>query len=159
VIDRQYLGRGLACVDSDRAWELREKLLAEGMPGGWILEGLAGMDSERAWEMRERFRSKGSGYDYISLGLSLLDTERAWKMRDDMINCPIKKTSSNWGLTDFFLHNGLSGCDSDRAWKLREEALARKLDRRALLPGAHGDWLIAANAIAQAEQLEAKTIS
>jgi len=53
-VDRGSIARGLAGLDSDKAWKMREKFLAEGVDKTSIAQGLAGLDSDRAWKMRKQ---------------------------------------------------------------------------------------------------------
>mgnify|MGYP003489363358 FL=1 len=42
-------------VDSERAWEWRDKLLEEGARGATVLMSLAGVDSKKSWEYRNKY--------------------------------------------------------------------------------------------------------
>ena len=96
--DKGYIARGLAGLDSDRAWQMRDKFIEEGADKGSIARGLAGLDSDRAWKMRDKLIKEGAGKGYIARGLAGLDSDRAWQMRDEFIKEGVYKGSISMGL-------------------------------------------------------------
>jgi hypothetical protein len=108
----------MAGLDSDRAWKMREELLGEGVPEGWIVIGLAGVDSDRAWEMREKLvekkptfkGSKFYEFGHVAESLIGLDSEQAWEMREKLI-----------GKNPRAVAESLIGLDSEQAWEMREK--------------------------------------
>ena len=75
-----YIARGLAGLDSDRAWQMRDKFIEEGADKGSIARGLAGLDSDRAWKMRDKLIKEGAGKGYIARGLAGDYTTFAWQL-------------------------------------------------------------------------------
>ena len=98
----------LAGLDSEKAWEMRERISQVGYRDG-IVSSLTGLDSERAWEMRERFSKEGYGRLVVQ-SLAGLDSEKAWEMRERFMQ--------NGYTTDVV--QSLAGLDSERAWEMRE---------------------------------------
>jgi len=72
---------GLAGLDSDRAWKLRENLLEKITDDNkrFATIGLAGLDSDRAWEMRERFLA--DGIDKGLIARSLVGESIVWRKK------------------------------------------------------------------------------
>jgi hypothetical protein len=128
--DKDWVVQGLAGLDSDRAWTMRERLFNEISNKGLIAIGLAGLDSDRAWAMRERFFKEGAAkrYDVVD-GLAGLDSDRAWAMREELL----KKISNKGWVTEC-----LAGLDSDRAWAMREELLSDGADKSSVAVGLSG---------------------
>ncbi len=112
TVDNDFIAQGLAGLDSDRAWQMREKLLKAGADKYFIARGLAGLDSDRAWQMREEFLK--AGVSNIAQSLAGLDSDRAWEMRVNFLLNEGTVYKSNIAL-------GLAGLDSDRAWKMRDD--------------------------------------
>ena len=123
----QAVAQGLAGLDSDRAWEMRKKLVMGGTYGG-VMPGLAGLDSDKAWNMRDRFLQRGGRGDSILQGLAGLDSDRAWNMREHLLTPE----------TQPFVALSLAGLDSDRAWKMREHLLVEGADKAFLAEGLAG---------------------
>ena len=78
--DKVYIARGLAGLDSDRAWQMRDEFIKEGVNKGSISMGLAGLDSDRAWQMRDEFIKEGVYKGSISMGLAGDYTTFAWQL-------------------------------------------------------------------------------
>lgn len=111
--NRFEIGSALAGMNGERAWKLREALLAEGF-GGPVCEGLAGLGSQRAWEMRDRIAASGK-FDAMSVvSLIGLGDDRAFEAREKAIEPSIPK-----GYLGFVAWS-LAGLDSERAWALRD---------------------------------------
>lgn len=113
----------LAFIDSDRAWEYREKLFEKidkindrkfGYVCSNLAKSLVGLNSYRAWDMRKRLLGIGCDVDSILESLANLDSERAWGMREDLYN----KHGTSVEFGNFF--KSMIGLDSDRAWKMRD---------------------------------------
>ena len=126
-----YIARGLAGLDSDRAWQMRDKFIEEGADKGSIARGLAGLDSDRAWKMRDEFIKEEAGKGSIALGLAGLDSDRAWQMRDEFIKEGADKGS---------IAIGLAGLDSDRAWQMRDEFIKEGVYKGSISMGLAGDY-------------------
>ena len=65
-ISKMIIAENLVGLDSDRAWEMREQLLAEGSRTYYIFQGLTGLDSDRAWKIRKQLlneRDKNDRFD------------------------------------------------------------------------------------------------
>ncbi len=111
------IAKCLVGMDSDRAWRLRDKIIAAGKMGmGNIIEGLAGVDSDRAWKLRDEYAAKPGGtmgQEYLLKSLAGLDSDRAWKLRDSFI--------STKGIDPRYILKSLVGIDSERAWKIRNK--------------------------------------
>ena len=67
--NKDSVARGLAGIDSDKAWEMRETLLSQGADKNRVALGLAGLDSEKAWEMRETLLSQGVDKGWVARGI------------------------------------------------------------------------------------------
>ncbi|MEK7451337.1 MAG: AAA family ATPase, partial [Patescibacteria group bacterium] len=83
--DQAYVAQGLAGLDSDRAWAIREKLLSEDADKNHVARGLAGLDSDRAWTMREKLLSQDANKSSVAAGLAGLDSDRAWAIREKLL--------------------------------------------------------------------------
>jgi ERCC4-type nuclease len=80
---------GLAGLDSDMAWKMRERLTAEAEDKNGItravLCGLAGVDSDKAWQLRDKYLSNSDYFSAIEISLSGLSSDRARKMREKLV--------------------------------------------------------------------------
>ncbi|NCQ12996.1 hypothetical protein GW804_02840, partial [Candidatus Falkowbacteria bacterium] len=72
-------------LSEEKILDKLDKLIKEGAGKGYIARGLAGLDSDRAWQMRDKFIEEGADKGSIARGLAGLDSDRAWKMRDKLI--------------------------------------------------------------------------
>ncbi|MDO8669576.1 MAG: hypothetical protein Q7K65_04760 [Candidatus Buchananbacteria bacterium] len=121
--DAWYIAKGLAGLDSDRAWKLRDKLLEMGVDIRDIVEGIAGLDSDQAWKLRDKLLFRSSTSDgIVAISLAGLDSDQAWKLREQLF-----KKGEKGSIT-----LSLSGLDSDRAWKMREKLIQDNVN--------HGDF-------------------
>lgn len=136
---------GLAGIDSETAWKIREnhfKAFGENFRRE-ILHSLAGIDSERAWKFREESSEMGSEINFndddICKSLIGLDSKRAQDIRKKITDQRERVLSymgidsaDAWELRDELMKSileddvknaiaSLVGIDSDRAWKMREE--------------------------------------
>ncbi len=132
-VDKNSIATGLAGIDSDRVWKMRDNFFDDGtVDNDFIAEGLAGLDSERAWKMREELLKAGATKSYIARGLAGLDSERAWKMRDDFFDDGTVNKS--------YIAQGLAGLDSERAWQMREKLLKAGASDGSVVRGLSGDY-------------------
>ncbi len=132
-VGKNSIARGLAGLDSERAWQMRDRFFNDGtVDNDFIAEGLAGLDSDRAWKMREELLKAGADKNFIARGLAGLDSDRAWKMRDDFFNDGTVDKNS--------IAKGLAGLDSKRAWKMREELLKAGASDDYVVRGLTGDY-------------------
>jgi dTMP kinase len=107
-------------VDSDEAWQLRDRL---GAGETAVVESLGRLGTPRAWQLRERWLEQIGGvpalatYEHaraLSKSLTGLDDERAWQLRKEArAAAPIAALAS------------VKGVLSERAWKWRERYLDR----------------------------------
>ena len=123
----------LRMIDSDRAWELREKRARErNFPS--LLESLIGIDSQRAWSWRESLLEEF--LPWVLMSLRGIYGDRAWDLRQEHIERAPKIIIKSIGrsedpraykLRQFAKQNvkevldSLSGLDSGPAWALRME--------------------------------------
>jgi|GEM_PF-3235164 len=120
------MAEGLIGLDSDRAWEMREKILDIGAEGVRAAKILA---DPRALGFAElmRYRLMGS----VAVGLSGVDSERAWQMREMFISADERLVYPDGDLTlgcpmyvdKGYIAKGLAGLDSERAWEMRKELI------------------------------------
>ena len=96
----------LRYIDTERAWELRRKAKKGRLSWG-LLQGLAGIDTDEAWALRERWRR--DYLPWVILSLQGIDTERAWAIRRDNETRATKLVSKS-----------TMGLESDEAWDMRD---------------------------------------
>lgn len=151
----------LVGIDSDRAREIREKLINVPNEVGGHLQSkamsLAGLDSDEAWAYRERLlRENMRGMATSLIGL---DTDRAWKIRDGLMTDLNVDTNSiirsmtgldsdrAWEMRDIYINNkahrgrvaiSLAGLDSERAWEMRQKLMASGADPNDIAKGLGG---------------------
>jgi hypothetical protein len=113
---------GLAGLDSDRAWRLRDKLIESGVNKESLVVGLAGLDSDRAWQLREEFIRNGGNRNYVARSLASLDSERAWQWREELL----------LSVDASYITESLAGLDSDRAWQLRDKFMNSSMNRTSI---------------------------
>lgn len=144
---------GLVGIGTKRAWSIRGRALAKGEKLSTIVNDLAGLDSERAWEWREKF-SQGNYTDYfrtLADSLTGLDTKEAWKWRNDLedrgvpLHMILPSLAGNgseqaWKLRQkaikekvdpVFLLASLIGIDTPESWSYRKN-IFQKHDRDEL---------------------------
>ena len=117
VNNEVYCARGLAGMDSERAWKLRRDLLASGVDKVEILSGLAGVDSEEAWKFRNDFMDFEGINGYLAISLSGLDSQKAWYLRNKIYNQDPEYLGGAVAAS-------LIGLDSEKAWVLRRAIFA-----------------------------------
>ena len=136
IMRNGLFARGLAGLDSDRAWEQRERLLRGGAEPYLIVMGLSGLNNDRAWKLRDKImeiRNPIENVDAVIHGLIGLDTDRAWKMRKQAQEYPLfNKINKHW------LARGLAGLDSDQAWEMRYALLQEGADKGYIAMGLIG---------------------
>lgn len=117
---------GLAGLDSDRAWALRNKYASK---KDALLLSLAGLDSVNSWATRSELIRQpitlGEHDSDIASSLVGVDSERAWKMRNNFIEQGI-------GISDFAV--SLAGLNSASAWDIRNTHFAN--DFKRLIPAS-----------------------
>lgn len=142
--DHRHFGwivASLAGIDSERAWDWRERLIAALPPVEPdlsqivdLMSSLAGMASERAWELRQRYLEIAP---IPTLGsLSGVADERAWTLREQYVERASKTVLRTFdGSSDPRAHelrrrhapmvkealDSMSGLDDPEAWKIRED--------------------------------------
>jgi hypothetical protein len=158
-VSKVSIAQGLAGLDSDRAWEMRQDLIDKGCSKGSILLGLAGLDSDRAWEMRKNLIQQVTDKRCIIHSLAGLDSDRAWKLRNEYKNDPSMiyavissltglDSRKSWEMREEFKNDptykgwivkSLTGLDSRKAWEMREECKNDpNVDRGFILIGLAG---------------------
>jgi hypothetical protein len=114
----------LAGVDSNYAWEIREReranLTDEKIDG--LFRSVAGLDTKRAWDLRHSINiEKFSPSDRIFLAHSIiatlagLNSEEAWSYRQYLLEQGADFLSEGYSI---------AGLDSPRAWEVRERLQA-----------------------------------
>ena len=69
---------------------MRERLSSDFR--SYIAEGLAGLNSERAWRMRERLQEAGSGKEVIAFSINgNVDAAIAWRRRMGLLPYQIQE--------------------------------------------------------------------
>ena len=95
-------------LDTEPAWELRDRLSGDKELQAPVLATLKRIDSERAWEMRDRFGKARNDWGLLE-GLAGIDTDRAWALRRKH-----QRKALPWVLVS------TAGLVSDAAWELRD---------------------------------------
>ena len=67
-------------LSEEKILDKLDKLIKEGAGKGYIARGLAGLDSDRAWQMRDEFIKEGVYKGSISMGLAGDYTTFAWQL-------------------------------------------------------------------------------
>jgi dTMP kinase len=136
------LAESFTGLDSEKAWEWREKLKGK-MPIGVaekenlplpIVESLAGLDSEKAWSLREEIREEIEFLKNKLAGKKMeLETPLKPIKTESAILIPVvdkhklKKECFHIETTiavfSSSLAKSLAGLESEKSWKLREELL------------------------------------
>jgi len=151
-VSKDVLLASLEGLDSDKAWELRSKLVDKAFSENndklmdIILGYMGGLDSDKAWELRERVSKNASnlkeGYKFqghkqfedsfrfLVYGLEGLDNEKSWKMRDFAVEN---------GYAGSVMLNSMRGLDSDKAWELRENEIELGHEIRWQIDGLDSD--------------------
>ena len=115
--DKDAVVLSLAGLDSDKAWDMREKLVKAGAKQENVIRGLVGLDSKKSWYRREKFFERGINKEYIAQSLAGLDSDKAWDMRDRLLKEGMNKNA---------IVLGLAGVNSDKAWDMRERLVKKK---------------------------------
>jgi dTMP kinase len=98
---------GLAYLDGDRAWRVRQEHEKKSLP--WVILSTLGCESERAWEIRRAYLDKATKLVIRSLAGS---TEKeAWEMRGRVGRW------ANQSLTT------IKNIETEEAWNLRRELM------------------------------------
>ena len=167
--DKGYIARGLAGLDSDRAWQMRDKFIEEGADKGYIARGLAGDYTTFAWQLnrnKETFNSKESKvvdrklnllnllhtlnpnqiYSAIESKLEKLESENPEKneraekyLSEEKILDKLDKLIKE-GADKVYIARGLAGLDSDRAWQMRDEFIKEGVYKGSISMGLAGDY-------------------
>jgi len=95
-------------LDTDPAWELRDRLAKDKELQAPVLATLKRIDTERAWEMRDKLGKSKNDWGLLE-GLAGIDTERAWAVRRKH-----QRKALPWVLVS------TAGLVSDAAWELRD---------------------------------------
>ena len=130
-VDSIFVSNSLAFFDSEEAWDLREKLLAEKKSDsiGTFYAGLVGLDSPEARAFRKKIQVENNGewnaepYE-VAMGISGLDTEEAWLLRKKLWEIKDEKNSSGTykeRINLNYIAQSLVGLNTDRAWLMREK--------------------------------------
>lgn len=106
------VARGLAGVEDEAAWKLRE-LLADVVPAE-VAVSLGTLPSPRAMALREHLYARASGQ--VLAGLRHNDSPEAWALRE--------RGLADGGVAGVL--NGLAGLEGNAAWAVRERGLAEK---------------------------------
>jgi len=111
------VSKGLAGLDSPRAWKIREKIKTADIdnPGFYFARSLAGCNSERAWQEREGIVKTDQDRILLAWSLDGIDSERAWEIRR-----PWENAFYSWDVT-----RSIMGCDSEEAWNNRDKNISR----------------------------------
>ncbi|MEI6288123.1 MAG: transglutaminase-like domain-containing protein [bacterium] len=128
--DKNLVATGLAGLDSERAWQMRDQFLKDGADEGFVARGLAGLDSERAWQMRKQLLKDSADKGYVALGLAGLNSEQAWQMRERFLKDGVSKE---------FVAIGLAGLDSEQSWQMRDQLLKDGASECWVAMGLAGD--------------------
>jgi dTMP kinase len=96
--------KGLAYIDTEKAWALRDKHRRNLLP--WVILSLLGVDSEEAWKLRRAHLQTATKLVLRSLAGS--ETDEAWAVR---------MQEGSWAKEAV---STIKGIDSEPAWKLRE---------------------------------------
>jgi dTMP kinase len=96
--------RGLAYLESDAAWEVREKHQKNFLP--WVIISLLGLSSERAFEIRRRHLETAT--KLVIRSMAGLEVPEAWAMR--AASGPYAKE----------VLTTIKGITSEEAWRLRK---------------------------------------
>jgi len=140
------LGNSLIGLESDRAWELREKLLSqtkwpEVRMADEVLISIAGSNDERAWALRDKYADiienypkepiKYPGQIAFEIGSDTYQTalERNIKVENFGVSLIGLNDERAWSYRERLLASkatsslaiSLKGDDSKRAWKMRDE--------------------------------------
>lgn len=120
---------GLAGIDSDEAWRMRDEVFNNWNYETDLVISLAGLDNERAWQMRVKLLEKIENDDYpnkdfrifplkrrLLNGLAGLNSELAWQMRDDFY-------AGKYNFEQQFQFGSLRGLDNERAWQMRDKLM------------------------------------
>ncbi|MEK7452309.1 MAG: hypothetical protein AAB664_03135 [Patescibacteria group bacterium] len=108
----------LSGLESNDAWNLRDKLNKLGANPNMLLLGLAGLDSDRAWAWRNDLSTNSITDDRsIIKSVAGLDSVKAWQWRDKY------DKSDEESKGDLIL--SLVGVDSERAWSIRKANLKK----------------------------------
>ena len=95
-------------LDTPRAWEMRDKLGKSRNDWG-LLEGLIGLDGERAWELRRKHKRKA--LPWVLVSVTGMISEEAWALRDGLFKIAPKLVLQT-----------MPGLDHERAWAMRRDA-------------------------------------
>ena len=146
MVKNGIFARGLAGLDNDRSWEIRDWLFSGRAEPYLVVMGLSGIDSQRAWDMREKIMSRNYGpYAEVNISSAIqsligLDNDRAWEMREQALELR-ENMQSDYSREYVSLHwfaRGLAGLDSDRAWKMRDKLLEAGADEGHIAIGLAG---------------------
>lgn len=129
--NQKHIAEGMAGLDSDRAWNLRHRLIGAAANTANIKAhmaiGLAGLDCDRAWLRRYQFINEGIDEGCLVIGLAGVDSGRAWEMRDSFLEKSKNFMTQDKSNAISYILRSLVGLDSDRAWNFRESLLRESL--------------------------------